>query len=191
MKLDLGSGENPREGYEGVDLYAENAKWKVNLLEFPWPWKDNSVQAIHCSHFIEHIPMCYANGWPIPSDENDKDLLVRFFDECWRILPDGGELNLIWPALQSVRAFQDPSHRRFIPIETLNYFSKLWREANKLGHYLGKCDFAIMSAGYTPTDQMLKNGEFYSQEAANNAVSHHWNLTLDYIATLKAIKTCV
>ena len=56
IKLDLGCGLNPREGFEGVDLYGEKAKHKVDLFKFPWPFKDASVDEIHASHFLEPIP---------------------------------------------------------------------------------------------------------------------------------------
>ena len=56
LKLDLGCGQNVREGFEGVDLYGDKAKHKVDLFKFPWPFKDGSVDEINCSHFMEHIP---------------------------------------------------------------------------------------------------------------------------------------
>ena len=56
IKLDLGCGLNPREGFEGVDLYGDKAKHKVDLFKFPWPFVDNSVDEIACSHLLEHIP---------------------------------------------------------------------------------------------------------------------------------------
>lgn len=70
IKLDLACGQTPKEGYEGVDMYAPNAKYKINLNEFPWPWADSSVDAIYCAHFIEHIPA---------EDLNGKDRLFCFF----------------------------------------------------------------------------------------------------------------
>src|SRR3990167_9114992 len=61
IKLDLAAGQSPREGFEGVD-YVETPQTKhhVNLLQFPWPWDSNSIDELHCSHFIEHIPMAYT-----------------------------------------------------------------------------------------------------------------------------------
>jgi predicted SAM-dependent methyltransferase len=56
LKLDLGCGQNPKEGFEGVDLYGDKAKHRVDLFKFPWPFASDSVDEIHCSHFLEHVP---------------------------------------------------------------------------------------------------------------------------------------
>lgn len=188
MKLDLGCGDVPIDGHEGVDLYAESAKHKVNLFKFPWPFATDSIEALHASHFIEHIPMCFASGGNLPESAEDKDLLVTFFDECYRVLQPNGVLVVRWPALQSVRAFQDPTHRRFVPSELLWYLSKEWREMNKLGHYLGACNFAIEMCSVDLAPILQTNGEFRSQEAVSHAVTHHWNMSMDFQATLRAIK---
>jgi predicted SAM-dependent methyltransferase len=55
VKLDLGCGPNPKEGYIGVDIIKYPNVHKVLDLTKPWPWKNNSVDEIHCSHFIEHF----------------------------------------------------------------------------------------------------------------------------------------
>ena len=82
VKLDFGSGNNCKDGFEGVDLYADAAKHKVDLFKFPLPWETGSVDEINCSHFIEHIPQ--ELRWP-------------FFEECYRILKDGGIMQIIVP----------------------------------------------------------------------------------------------
>ena len=74
LKLDLGCGKNKREGFLGVDcrkfdgvdqvvdllkLKRDVEEWRIlgkpksdghDLFE-RWPWKDNSVAEVHCSHF--------------------------------------------------------------------------------------------------------------------------------------------
>lgn len=46
LRLDLACGQNPREGFEGVDLWA-GATHRVNLLRFPWPWQDGEADELH------------------------------------------------------------------------------------------------------------------------------------------------
>lgn len=191
LKLDLGAGDNVREGFESVDLFAPNAKHKVNLFEFPWPWADNSVDELHASHFIEHIPMAWVNKNKyslVPSNEKSRDLFCAFFDEAYRILKPDGVFTLVWPALQSSRAFQDPTHRRFIPGETLTYLTAKWRNDNKIGHYLCSCDFIIISCDMTLHTLLTQNGALSTPEANQHAVMMHWNLSQDYMAVLKAKK---
>lgn len=192
IKLDLGSGSRPREDFEAVDLYAPDAKYRVNLWKFPWPFEDGVASELHCSHFIEHIPACYCSPdnvyREVPQDENDVDLLVRFFDECYRILAHGGRMTLLWPALQSVRAFQDPTHRRFIPMEMMQYLNRTWREANGLGHYLGNCNFEMVSTGFSPSSLLEQQGRLGHPEAVQQAILRNWNLIGDFQAMLKAVK---
>ena len=105
VRLDLGCGQNPREGFDGVDLLAPNPAYRVDLFSFPFPWADNEVDELHCSHFVEHLP---ATTTP-----DGRDYLLAFFDECWRILRPGGTMTVIVPNARSNRAFQDPPYRRW------------------------------------------------------------------------------
>ena len=105
-RLDLACGQSCREGFEGVDMFAD-AKHRVNLMRFPWPWADSSIDELHCSHFVEHIPMVYVSPEgeyrDVPASTGDRDLFFAFFDECWRILKPGGLMTVIVPALRSNR----------------------------------------------------------------------------------------
>jgi predicted SAM-dependent methyltransferase len=171
LKLDLACGDNKKEGFVGVDI-AKTASTDIvhNLLEYPWPFADNSVDALHCSHYIEHIPMIEING---------KDALFAFFDECYRILKPGAALEIWCPCARSNRAFQDPTHRRFIVGETFLYANKEWRDANKLGHYNVQCDFNLN------VDPMVA-GELtlLHPEAAGRRINESWNVVFDWKAIL-------
>lgn len=199
VKLDFGCGQVPREGYEGVDLYAPNAKHKVDLMKFPLPWKDESVDAIHCSHFLEHLPLReveerdlavvgrvrqlngpFLEAW----DEKDKsfigkDFLFAFVDECYRILKPGGLLTVQVPALQSVRAFQDPTHRRFFPQYTFFYFSAEWRRMQKLEHYRVDCNFGLEVVPVILSEEALRANDVQAQR-----ITELWNTVLDWSAKL-------
>jgi predicted SAM-dependent methyltransferase len=165
VKLDFGCGLRPKEGFEGVDKrpnsYAEHI---LDLLKFPLPWRDSSVEGIRCEHFIEHIPAreivagdLISFGQLSRQDMIGQDMFLAFFDECHRILRPGGEIELVWPALQSSRAFKDPTHRRFVPMETMDYLNAEWRRSKNLSHYHVSCDFRIESQ--LPAQQRLWNVE--------------------------------
>lgn len=188
IRLDLGAGENVRQGFEGVDLFAPNTKHRQNLFTFPWKWEDSSVTELHCSHFIEHIPMVYIDPnnhvAPIPINENYMDLFFKFFDECYRILKPNGVMTVICPTARSNRAFQDPTHRRFIVVETFHYLVKEFRDVNKLSHYTCKCNFGINVEGIgIQIDEMARHAEVQARR-----FNECWNVIPDWKATLKAIK---
>jgi predicted SAM-dependent methyltransferase len=182
IRLDLGSGQTPKEGFTGVDKFHGDTR--VDLCSGArWPWADSSVDELHCSHFIEHIPM--VNVLASAEHPDGIDALVRFFNEAWRVAKPGASFALTWPALQNVRAFQDPTHRRFIPLQTMVYFSKDWRIANKLDHYLGAtCDWVMVSG--TPT--ILQEYGLKSDVVQAQNFREHWNWAQDFVAVLKAVK---
>jgi predicted SAM-dependent methyltransferase len=147
----------------------------MNVLLFPWPWEDNSVDEIHCSHFIEHIPMETLIG--------GQDLFFAFFDEMYRVLKPEGSASLVWPDLQTVRAFMDPTHRRFIPKESMLYLNRDWRVQNKLDHYLVKCNFAV-----NVTHSCASEFTLLHPEAQTRRFNESWNTKIDNYATMKPIK---
>jgi SAM-dependent methyltransferase len=174
VRIDLGSGQRPADGWTGWDLWApETASVRrVDLMEFPWPAETASVDELRCSHYIEHIPMgCTSDG---------RDLLLAFFDEAYRVLKPGGKMTVVWPALQSVRAFQDPTHRRFIPAETMLYLDAAWRKANALDHYRVTCDFGLEALNPT-VDQAFT---LRAPEAQAWMLRGMWNVAVDHIAVL-------
>ena len=80
MKLNLGSGELRKEGHLSVDLYAKDVDQRVDLSKFPWPWADNSVDAVWMQSYLEHVEDLDATIW-----------------EVHRILKHGGTLTVRSP----------------------------------------------------------------------------------------------
>lgn len=189
VRLDLACGQTPREGYEGVDFYAPNAKHKVDLFKFPFPWADNSVDELSCSHFLEHLPMREVEERDLTSTSKEakalvgKDFLFAFMDECWRVLKPGGVMHVAVPAATSTRAFQDPTHRRFFVVDTFFYFSKEWREVQKLNHYRVNCDF-----GFNAVPIVLQEEALRAAEVQQSRFRELWNVVLDWNVDLTAKK---
>lgn len=142
-RYDLGAGQNPKEGFFGVDIVdCGNGNVVHDLTDGskPWPWEDSSVDELYSAHFIEHIPndntfVPYAGAW--------QDRLFWFFDEAYRVIKPGGIFELSWPSLKSTDAFRDPTHRRFIPLEMTHYLSREGRAAMRVDHYFVRCDWRI------------------------------------------------
>ena len=193
IKLDLGCGQNPKEGHEGVDLYGDKAKHKVDLFKFPWPFEANSIDEIHASHLLEHIPARtveqgdLANGGKVSTVLSEcgylgADMLFAFMDECYRILRPDGWMHVVVPSGRSNRAFWDPTHRRFFMQETFLYFAREWRKQNSLDHYRVACNFGVEVSHSLPQEESLRSAESQAQRFLTC-----WNVTVDWIARLKKL----
>jgi hypothetical protein len=185
LRLDLGCGLNPKEGFEGVDLRGEKAKHVVDLFKFPWPFKDNSVEEIHASHFLEHIPAREIEERDLVDADVGahflgQDMLFAFMDECYRIMKVDAWMHVVVPSGRSSRAFWDPTHRRFFMQETFLYFARDWRKMNGLEHYRVSCNFGVDVGHSMPNEEGLR-----SSEVMQDRVMHLWNSTIDWIAKLK------
>jgi len=175
LKLDLGCGPNPREGFEGVDALPFDGKVKhVVELRGPWPWPDNSVEEAHASHFIEHLTNL-GGAWE----------RVHFFNELYRVLVPGGKATLIFPHWCSNRYYGDPTHKEPFSEMGFYYLSLEWRksqaphtdrEHNPNGY---SCDFEA-TWGYS----MHQDLQVRSQEYQQHALQFYKEAASDIIATL-------
>lgn len=181
LKLDLGSGPRPAEGFRGVDIVKGITDFCFDLgSPYRWPWEADTVDELRSSHFIEHLPPVYHSVLGAP-----KDALLHFFDEAFRVAKDGATFTLIWPALQNVRAFQDPTHRRYIPAETLAYLSRVNREAMGLSHYNAECNWITHHCVPTIPAELGTRADAVQQRMYRES----WGFSQDFVATLKAKKT--
>ena len=80
MKINVGSGNAPLEGYVNIDLYNEAADLQCPAHSIPYP--NESVDEIYTSHMIEHL---------LPSEF---ELALR---EWKRLLKPGGKLIIRCP----------------------------------------------------------------------------------------------
>lgn len=187
IRLDLGSGAHPREGFTPVDRVRVTPETHVCDLVcgVRWPWADDEVDELSSSHFIEHIPAdeieCLVK---VPSGlahynlvRRPKDRLLWFFDEAFRVIKPGGLFHLTWPALKSTDAFRDPTHRRFLPLEFLHYLSLEGRAAMGLEHYGATCNWVCQGAEvHGAADELESDG------------GRSWDVQRAYSVTLQAGK---
>lgn len=117
LKLDIGCGKNKKPGFLGVDSIAfEGVDTVLDVSTGAWPWADDSVEEVHCSHFVEHLT---ANQ------------RVHFVNELSRVLVKGGKASIIVPHWGSNRAYGDPTHQ-WPPVSEMwfYYLNKDWRAGN-------------------------------------------------------------
>ncbi len=206
LRLDLGSGPRPKEGFDGVDVVPGVSKYCLNLCDGKrWPWATSSVDELHSSHFIEHIDAGYVLDFSMDETEPErKDALYYFLDEAFRIAKPNAVFTVVWPALQSVRAFQDPTHRRFIPAESTIYWSIEGRKAMGQEHlgikcnWVGTCQPTIAQEPETDEDKMMALRAESSdekqiwlkkrQEDMQRRYREGWNYAQDFIGVFRAVK---
>ena len=92
MKLNLGCADNLRPDYVNMDI-VPRAGVEVADLREGWPWPDDSVEFILAHDIIEHLP--------------DK---IHTMNEAWRVLANGGVIEIGVPTTDGFGAFQDPTH---------------------------------------------------------------------------------
>jgi len=169
VNLDLACGQNKRPGFRGVDIIpGPGVDFVWDLEKYPWqPFKDNSIEEIYCSHYVEHV-----------SD------LMKFMDEVWRICKNGARVIFISPYYTSIRAWQDPTHKHVISEATFLYFDKDWRRTNKLDHYPIKSHFRVEKTLFLFNQPWDKKPE----KARAFAKDHYLNVVSDMVIELRAVK---
>jgi len=109
MKLNLGSGGRPCEGYVNVDKNARSPKVDVvyDLDQYPWPFASDVADEVLMSHCLEHLI--------------DHNLAMK---EIHRILRKGGITKITVPHFTWQFAFHDPTHRHFFGYNTFFYYTR-------------------------------------------------------------------
>lgn len=151
IHIDLGCGENKRQGFVGVDFRAMKGVDIVqDLSKFPWNSIPNGIaDTIMSSHLLEHINPdspdprlaglidLLLNKKIVTQSEIDKFVgeyrflggFIRFMDEVWAKLKDGGQFISVFPYAGSAGYWQDPTHVNPISHVTLAYFDPLAKDS--------------------------------------------------------------
>ena len=159
-RLDLACGNNKLNGYLGVDITLVGTEADVcwDLEKHPWPFEDDSIDEIFCRHYIEHT-----------SD------LIMFMNEVYRILRVGGKATFIAPYYTSIRAWQDPTHKRTISEATFLYYTKKYLKDNNLEHYPIHTDFILEDVSYVIEEEFRG----FPKDDLEFAMRHFWNVIAD------------
>lgn len=152
LKLDLGCGKNPREGFVGVDV-KDFGQAIVADLTTKWPWEDSSVEEINCSHMVEHLTA---------------EQRIHFVNELHRVLKKGGKATIVTPHWASCRAYGDLTHQ-WPPVSEFWYYYlvKEWRAVNAPHNDTYTCDFEFVY-GYSENPALSGRDQEYKQYAFAN-----------------------
>lgn len=114
VKINLGAGEDQKEGFINVDLVDLPGIDKVhNLMEFPYPFEDGIADEIHAVDVVEHL----ANYTP-----DNRPSVIAFVEEVHRILKPGGVLYMQMPGWRAEFLWIDPTHVRGFDIQSFDFF---------------------------------------------------------------------
>ena len=113
MNLDLCCGPRKPEGYYGIDIFAFEGVDKVHDLNFGIPLPDNSCDNVRAHDAIEHI--------------KDGRMIMG---EIWRVLKNGGMVDILVPSTDGRGAFQDLTHVSFWNENSFGYWINVesWRD---------------------------------------------------------------
>lgn len=109
MKIEIGGGTIPREGFINLDPHHGEGDWR-RIIQEGIPAADNSVEAVRASHVFEHIPAGQVR--------------IDAFNEVHRVLQPGGTFEVVLPLLVGTwHAVADPTHVSYWVRESFLYFT--------------------------------------------------------------------
>lgn len=149
MKLDLGAGTKKQEGFIGVDVRLfPGVDVVCDLGKDPWPWQDDTVDEVYCSHMAEHLT----------APER-----IHFANELGRVMKKGAKAQIITPNWASCRAYGDLTHQ-WPPVSEFwfIYLNKEWREREAPHSDAYTCDFDHTVSYSTSPTLAGKNQEYVS-----------------------------
>ena len=106
LKLDFGSGKNPRQGFYSVDHLDLGDVDIIADLNKPLNQLPNDcADYVYSCHALEHI-----------------DKFLPLMQEIHRITAKNGSIEIVVPHFSNVYGYSDPTHVRLFGLYSMNYF---------------------------------------------------------------------
>lgn len=130
MKLNLGSGENYKEGWVNLDYNRSyKADFHHNLNVFPYPFQNGTFDLILMEHVLEHL-------------ENP----VKCLEELCRISKLKGIIIISMPHFSHFMAWADLTHKRVASIFSFQNY-----EDGRPEYYSKLTNFRVIEKKFTAT----------------------------------------
>lgn len=114
MKINLGAGSVPEDGWVNVDMLPLRGIDIVhNLGVYPWPFESGSATNIKAVDVLEHLPN-YT--------DDHRPGVVAFVEECWRVLGPDGVLYIQTPRFDAAFLWDDPTHVKGFTEHSFDFF---------------------------------------------------------------------
>jgi hypothetical protein len=172
MKLNLGCGQNKRDGFVNIDKYPTFSPDLLWALErTPYPFEAGSVTEIAATHVLEHLGQ-------------QTEVFLAIIKEWHRILVLGGTIEIKVPHFRGDGYWGDPTHVRPITPTIMGLFSKRncrmfaengWPNT-PLADYLD-VDLEVVSTSFALAPywaERYRGG--ISDTDLEHAVNTHWNV---------------
>lgn len=106
LKLNLGCGNLPRDGWTNLDIRPGPGVDVVHDLDrFPYPFADDTFTEVHADYVLEHMA----------------DVLDTM-RELHRVCRNGAVLDIVVPHFTAHRAFGELTHKRFFSYSSFDNF---------------------------------------------------------------------
>lgn len=176
MKLNLGSGPRPQEGYINIDVsHACEPDLILDIEMQYWPFDDGSVEEIRAVHVLEH---CHD--------------LCHVMKEAYRVMRAGALMHIEVPHPAGDAFWGDPTHVTPITFNTMRLFSKAFCEDAKaqgwpntpLALYLD-VDFEVVEKSYSLTPPFASRR--MDKRSLDFAMTHYVNVVSDLTFVIRRI----
>ena len=106
-KIDLGCGDQKKEGYIGIDISKESNADIIHNIKTGLPFENESIDEIRAYSVLEHFTTTE---------------FINIMWEIWRVLKIEGICDILIPHGLSETAVKDPTHRLMKDEHIFSYF---------------------------------------------------------------------
>lgn len=133
IKINLGAGSDTQPDWVNVDMIKlQGIDIVHNLIEFPYPFDDGIADEIKAVDVLEHLPPYVGEAHGV----------IKFIEECHRILKPGGTLYMQTPGWKAEFLWIDPTHVRGFDIQSMDFFDPSTHFGSTTGFY-SQCKFSV------------------------------------------------